>query len=166
MWGTDATRFYTVQDGWCWFFGAADHHTDEVMGWHTTKRGDRWAALQPIRQGIRVAFGNFAKEVARGLHVRCDWGPQYVATAWIQEVKWLGMTISPSYVGEPQCNGVAERFMRTLKEQCLYLSQFETLEQAQQIIGEFITRYNTQWLIERLGYRTPARAEAQRPRVA
>jgi hypothetical protein len=58
--------------------------------------------------------------------------------------------------------------MRTLKEQCLYLYQFETLEQAQQIIGEFITRYNTQWLIERLGYRTPAqvRAEAQRPRTA
>jgi hypothetical protein len=32
-------------------------------------------------------------------------------------VKWLGITISPSYVGEPECNGVIERFMRTLKEQ-------------------------------------------------
>jgi len=29
------------------------------------------------------------------------------------------MTITPSYVGEPECNGVIERFMRTLKEQCL-----------------------------------------------
>jgi len=47
--------------------------------------------------------------------------PEYIADAWINEVKWLGITISPSYVGEPQCNGVAERFMRTLKEQCLYL---------------------------------------------
>jgi transposase InsO family protein len=47
--------------------------------------------------------------------VRCDWGPQYIADAWINEVKWLGITISPSYVGEPECNGVAERFMRTLK---------------------------------------------------
>jgi hypothetical protein len=43
-----------------------------------------------------------------------------------------------------------------------------TLEQAQPIIGEYITRYNTQWLIERLGHRTPTqvRAEAQRPRAA
>jgi hypothetical protein len=31
-------------------------------------------------------------------------------------VKWLGMTITPSYDGEPECNGVNERFMRTLKE--------------------------------------------------
>jgi len=76
----------------------------------------------------------------------------------------LGCTISPSYVGEPECNGVAERFMRTLKEQCIYLHQFRSLEEAQRIIAEFITRYNTQWLIERLGHRTPtqARAEAQR----
>ena len=75
-------------------------------------------------------------------------------------MKWLGGTISPSYVGEPECNGVIERFMRTLKEQCIYLHQFASLEQAQQIIGEFIARYNTEWLIERLGHRTPAQGRA------
>ncbi len=160
MWGTDATRFYTVQDGWCWFFGAIDHYTDELLGWHVAKRGDRWAALEPIRQGVRYAFGDFAREIARGLKVRCDWGPQYIAAAWINEVKWVGITISPSYVGEPQCNGVAERFMRTLKEHCLYLHQFQSLEEARRLIAEFIDRYNTQWLIERLGYRTPVQARA------
>lgn len=67
MWGTDATRFYTEADGWCWFFGAIDHHTDELLGWHVAKLGDRWAALEPIRQGARhVAFGGFSKNVARG----------------------------------------------------------------------------------------------------
>src|SRR5437899_3265264 len=160
MWGTDATRFYTGRDGWCWFFGAIDHHLDEVVGWHTAKLGDRWAALEPIRQGVRYAFGRFGKDVARGLAIRCDWGPQYIADAWINEVKWLGCTISPSYVGEPECNGVAERFMRTLKEQCIYLHQFESLEEARRIIGKFIAQYNTEWLIERLGHRTPAQARA------
>ena len=168
MWGTDATRFYTEQDGWCWFFGAVDHYTDEGVGWHVAKLGDRWAALEPIRQGVRYAYGIFAKDVARGLRLRCDWGPQYTAAAWINEVKWLGITIAPSYVGEPQCNGVAERFMRTLKEQCLYLHQFQSLEEARGVIAEFIARYNTQWLIERLGHRTPAqaRADAQPLRAA
>jgi transposase InsO family protein len=155
---TDATRFYTERDGWCWFFGAIDHHLDEVVGWHTAKLGDRWAALEPIRQGVRHAFGRFGKDVARGLALRCDWGPQYIADAWISEVKWLGCTISPSYVGEPECNGVAERFVRTLKEQCICLHQFASLEEAHQRISEFIARYNTQWLIERLGHRTPAQA--------
>jgi transposase InsO family protein len=166
MWGTDATRFYTAREGWCWFFGAIDHHLDEVVGWHTAKFGDRWAALEPIRQGVRHAFGRFGKDVARGLALRCDWGPQYISDAGINEVKWLGCAISPSYVGEPQCNGVAERFMRTLKEQCIYLHQFASLEEAEQIIGEFIARYNAEWLIERLGHRTPAQARAEARRKA
>ena len=95
--------------------------------------------------------------LVRGLAIRCDWGPQYIADAWINEVKWLGITISPSYVGEPQCNGVIERFMRTLKEQCLYLHRFQTLEAARRMIAAFIDRYNHEWLIERLGYRTRPR---------
>ncbi len=140
MWGTDATRFYTEDQGWCWFFGAIDHHGDEIVGWHVAKLGDRWAALEPIRQGVSHAFGVFKKDIARGLKIRCDWGPQY--------------------------NGVIERFMRTLKEQCIYLHQFKTLEEARRIIGEFIVRYNTGWLIERLGYRTPAQARADAWRVA
>lgn len=166
MWGTDATRFYTEQDGWGWFFGAIDHGIDELLGWHVAKIGDRWAALEPMRQGIRHAFGDFRKDIARGLAVRCDWGPQYIADAWIQEVKWLGITISPSYVGEPECNGVIERFMRTLKAQCLYLHRFQTLEEARGVIAEFIDRYNREWLIERLGYRTPAQARAEGWRAA
>jgi transposase InsO family protein len=59
-----------------------------------------------------------------------------------------------------------ERFMRTLKEQCLYLQRFQTLEEARRIIAAFITRYNHEWLIERLDYRTPAQARAEGWRAA
>lgn len=89
-----------------------------------------------------------------------------MARVWIHEVKWLGITLSPAYVGEPECNGVVERFIRTLKEQYLYLHRFQTLEEAHRVIAEFIVRYNREWLIERLGYRTPAQARAEATRVA
>ena len=46
--------------------------------------------------------------------------------------------------------------MRTLKEQGIYLHQFRSLEEARQVIAEFIARDNPQRLIARLGYRTPA----------
>jgi putative transposase len=157
MWGTGATRFYTEADGWCWFFGAIDHCVDELVGWHTAKIGDPLGRARAAAPG-RAPRIRPLRDVARGLRIRCDWGPQYIADAWINEVKWLGMTITPSYVGEPECNGVIERFMRTLKEQCLYLHRFQSLAEARRIIGEFIARYNTEWLIERLGHHTPAGA--------
>ena len=75
------------------------------MGWKATKRGDRWAALE-LYQGVRYAFGRLGKDVARGLTVRSDWGPQYTAHVFGAELRWLGIVHSPSFVGEPQCNGV------------------------------------------------------------
>jgi len=158
MWGTDATRFYTEREGWCWFFGAVDHHTTELMGWHVAKVGDRWAALEPIRQGMTTAFGSIAPKVALGVALRHDWGSQYTANTFVNEIKCWGFTDTPAFVGEPECNGCAERFMRTLKEQCLYLHQFRDLEEARETIGAFIARYNAEWIVERLGYRTPAQA--------
>ena len=52
-WGTDASRFWTRAEGWCWFFGAVAHCASDVVGWHVAKKGDRWAALEPVRQGVR-----------------------------------------------------------------------------------------------------------------
>src|SRR5207249_11135425 len=105
-WGNHATPVYTEADGLWWFLGGIDHYSDDIVGRHTAKLGDRWAALEPLRQGVRHAFGRFGKDVARGLRIRCDWGPQYIADAWINEVKGPGMTIAPAYAGEPARNGV------------------------------------------------------------
>lgn len=46
--------------------------------------------------------------------------------------------------------------IRTLKEESLYLHDFESLDEARRAIGEFIVRYNAAWILERHGYRTPA----------
>ncbi len=165
-WGTDATMFYTEQDGWCWFFGAIDHCTDEITGWHVAKKGDRWAALEPIRQGVRARFGGYAPRIALGLGLRHDWGPQYTARQFSAELKWMGIRSSPAFVGEPACNGIVERFMRTLKEECIYVHRFQTLEEARWVIGAFIQRYNAEWILERHGYRTPAEVRQEFIRLA
>lgn len=166
LWGTDATRFYTKKDGWSWFFVAVDHCVSDVVGWHVAKKGDRWAALEPIRQGVRAHMDGYAPNIALGLGLRHDWGPQYTAHQFQGELDWLGIRSTASYVGEPECNGVAERFIRTLKEQCLYLHDFETLEEAREVIGEFIERYNRGWLLEAFDHRTPAEVRQQLMRKA
>ena len=51
---------------------------------------------------------------------------------------------------------------RTLKEECIHLHDFETLEEAREVTGAFIERYNNGWLLQRHGYLTPS----PRPREA
>jgi transposase InsO family protein len=160
MWGTDGTRFETEKDGWCWFVLAIDHADDYVVGHHVAKIGARFAPLEPIRQRIVESFGDLAQNIANGLLFRMDWGTQYTSDTFRNEVRFVGGKISHAFVREPQCNGVTERFIRTLKEECLWLYRFEDLDHARRVINEFIGRYNRQWIVERLGYRTAAQARA------
>jgi transposase InsO family protein len=90
LWGTDATRFYTKADGWCWFFGAVDHCVNDVVGWHVAQKGDRWAALEPIRQGVNAHLDGYASKIALGLGLRHDWGPQYTAHQFQGELALAG----------------------------------------------------------------------------
>ena len=99
------------------------------VGWDVAKLGDRWGRSNTFARRMSCLRG-FGKDVARGLRLRCDWDPYCIPDAWITGVKWLGTPISPPYVGEQKCNDVAERFTRTLKEQCIYLHRFETLAES------------------------------------
>jgi transposase InsO family protein len=76
------------------------------------------------------------------------------------EIECLGIEASPSFVREPEGNGVAERFIRTLKENLLWVRTFDTIEELRATLVEFAGRYNETWLVARHGYRTPAQVRA------
>lgn len=138
MWGADATMFRTVEDGNCWLFGVADHFNSECLGWTIEKIGDRWAAVESLRCAVRNVFGKFAVGAAEGVWLRHDHGTQYTARAFQADIRYAGIESTPAYVREPECNGLIERFFRTLKEQCLWIHHFRNVEEARRIIGRFI----------------------------
>lgn len=63
-------------------------------------------------------------------------------------------------------NGVAERFIRTLKENSLWVRTFATVAELVEALREFKRRYNGPWLIERHGFRTPSQARVDRNAAA
>lgn len=158
MWGTDATAAYTEEDGQVTVFVAVDHFTAECVGIHAAKPGTRYEALEPIKHGVRTRFGAVGRDVAQGLTVRHDNGSQYVSDVFQDELKFMGITSSPSFVRSPEGNGCAERFIRTLKEQLLWLRPFRNVEQLRLALLDWMRRYNRAWLVERHGFLTPEQA--------
>lgn len=158
MWGTDGARIFTVEDGWVWLFTAIEHWNAECVGWHVCKKGDRYAALQPIAMGLKSIFGSVAAGVARGLSIRQDHGTQYLSDHFQNQVKFWGAASSFAFIEQPQTNGVAERFNRTIKEQVIHGRIFKNLEEVRAAIAAFIEKYNRYWMIEKLGYKTPLQA--------
>lgn len=159
MWGTDATSCWTPE-GVATVFLAVDHCTGECIGLHAARHGTRFEALEPIRQGVREQFGEYREAIAQGLSLRHDHGSQYMSDAFQTELRFLGIASSPAFVREPETNGVSERFVKTLKEQLLWVQHFETIEQLRTALLAFKDRYNRGWLVQRHGYRTPAAVRA------
>jgi putative transposase len=112
LWGTDATMAWTKNDGWVWAFCCVDHFTAEAWT-SVAKRGDRFACLEPVYDGVTERFGRVDADLARGISLRHDWGPQYTSGHFQGAISWLGIEDSPAFAGEPRAtaarNGSSER---------------------------------------------------------
>ncbi len=159
MWGTDLTSTVTGE-GQASIFVTVDHCSTECIGIHAARRATRFEALEPLRQGVRACFGAFAKGSASGLELRHDHGSQFVADDYQRELAFLGIESSPAFVREPEGNGCVERFIRTLKENLLWVRRFDTVEELRLALHRFKETYNNAWIVERHGYQTPAAIRA------
>jgi transposase InsO family protein len=155
MWGTDLTTTWTGE-GQAAVFVAIDHCSADCVGIHAALQANRFEALEPIRQGVRRCFGGFAQGIASGLAVRHDHGSQYMSGDFQKELRFLGIESSPAFVRAPEGNGCAERFIRTLKENLLWVRSFDTVEELRRALLAFRDTYNATWLIERHGFRPPS----------
>ena len=161
VWGTDMTQTVTTQEGRAYVFIAVDHCSGEFIGTHASSRASRWEALEPIRQGLTRHFGGVGPDTAVGLILRHDHGSNYMSDDFQNEIRCFGITSSPAFVRQPEGNGVAERAIRTLKEQLLWVRHFATVEELRQALAAFAAKYNASWIRQRHGYRTPDQIRAE-----
>jgi len=161
MWGADGLRVWTVEDGWGWVFANVEHWNAECMGAHVVKLGDRFAAAEPVAQGVLSEFGSVGADAARGLKLRIDHGTQYLSDHFQAQIKFWGIAPSFAFLAEPETNGVVERFFRTLREQVLHGRTYRTLAEVRAAVGAFIEIYNESWLLEKLGYQSPRQARRE-----
>ena len=133
----------------------------ECVGWHVCKVGSRFAALDPIAQGLERRYGSLDADVARGLALRMDHGSQYLSDHFLKQIRYWGIHPSFGFVEEPETNGVAERWNRTLKEQAIHGRIFQNLAAVRAAVADFVVRYNQTWRLEKLGYHTPIEAREE-----
>src|SRR3954464_11225783 len=132
-----------------------------VPVWQLERWADRFAAAQALDLAIHTACGAVRADAARGLLLRHDHGSAFMSAHFQSQIPFLGLTPSFAFVRQPETKGVAERFIRTLKEQGVLGRIFRNAEEVRAAVRAFVARYNEHWLLEKNASRSPAQTRRE-----
>ena len=151
VWVSDIT-YIRLGQGFVFLAVVLDVFTRMVRGWQLSTAIDQELSLAALRMGLTQRTPQ--------IH-HSDQGVQYAAHAYIDLLRKHNIYISMAAVGKAEENGYAERFMRTIKEEEVDLSDYRSFSEAQSQIGKFIQDvYNSKRIHSSLGYLTPVEFEA------
>lgn len=132
-----------------------DAFSRRCIGWALSRQINTQLALAALRMALQT------RTIQPGLVHHSDQGVQYASFEYVAVLHRHDIQISMSRAGNPYDNAQAERFMRTLKEEEVYLNDYETFPEVRTSIRHFIEAvYNRKRLHSAIGYLTPVEFEA------
>ena len=153
-WATDLTTVWTQQDGLVAVAPVLDCGDRSLLAIDATKTQDSPSVLQPVRTALEAEFGQ-PDAVPQGLELRTDHGSQYTGGDCEDLCAYWHLEHTLAPVGRPTGNAVAERFMRTLKEELIWLRDWSSLAELRQALQAYRVVYNEQRPHQALGWETP-----------
>ena len=153
LWRADIT-YIRLRAEFVYLAVVLDAYSRRVIGWALGRTLEAGLAVSALSMALRQ------RRPAPGLVHHSDRGVQYASQEYTDLLKQHGAQISMSRKGNPYDNAACESFMKTLKYEEVYRSEYRDLADAYAQIGEFLERvYNQQRLHSALGYVPPAEFE-------
>jgi len=151
-WQIDATKIYTNLDGWVWQTSVLDLYDRRIVGHVVRKTCRSEDAKDALAIALDGAFGDAKPAELSLIH---DRGSQFTAWSFKAMVKRMKINDVVTAVRHPQSCGRLERFHRTLKEECIWLAEWESLGGLEVAVNQYVDYYNFERIHSALGYLTP-----------
>ena len=122
-WATDLAMVWCGRDRWCHLAIVIDCGSREVLGWRLSKRGHAGTAEAALEEALIYRFGHLGR-VWQPLVLRSDNGLVFTSRRYTATVRAYGLTQEFITPYTPEQNGLVERFIRSLKEECIWLNRW------------------------------------------
>lgn len=159
-WATDLTTTWTRLDGLAAITLVVDCGDRVALAASVSKSQESPVILGPLAKSLEKEFLE-PRNVPEGLELRSDHGSQFTGRDCEELCQhWhLDHTFAP--VGRPTGNAVVERLILTLKQELLWIRDWNTIDQLQSAIDGWLLTYNEFRPHQALGDLTPAEKRAQ-----
>lgn len=134
VWATDIT-YIPWQSGYVYLTAIIDWKTRAVLSWRLSNTMDVSFCLEALSEAVETA--GKAPEI-----LNTDQGCQFTCSEWIAAVEQLGTKVSMDGKGRWQDNVLIERLWRSVKHEWVLLHEYETIPELEQLLSEWIERYN------------------------
>ena len=135
--------------------------TRKLVGVHVSRRGRAIEAEKALEMACLAEFGLVYPRGEERPVLRSDIGKVFTSKRFMGRCKQYGLSQEFITPYTPQQNGMIERFFRSLKEECVWLHNFEGLKDARDAIEQCVAFYNEERPHQALGYLSPVEFEAQ-----
>jgi transposase InsO family protein len=158
-WGIDMTKVMVEPLGWVYVVIVLDWYTKKIVGHYAGLQAKTAHWLVALDHAVGCQFPHGSRD--HGLHLMSDNGCQPTSAALMRACTTLGISQAFTSYNNPKGNADTERFMRTLKEELLWLREWTCALELERALAAWVDWYNTQYLHSALGYRTPCQIEQQ-----
>ena len=141
VWQSDMTKVWAGPSvGWAYLVSVIDCCTREIVGWDLSLRCRTEEALAALNRAVLEAlpFGSRGT----GLTLTTDNGTQFTSARYVETLNRLGITHRRTAYNHPEGNSYIERFHRSLKEEEVWLNEYQSFDQAELSIARWIEEYN------------------------
>lgn len=159
-WAMDVTHVDCGRDGWGHLAAVIDCHDREIVGYEFALRSRAREAERALEDGCINRFGTLRPSGPTPI-VRSDNGLIFQSRRFRSACRDYRLEQEFITPYTPEQNGVIERFFRSLKEECVWLENFESFEHARLRVREWIHWYNHGRPHQSLGYVSPREFRAQ-----
>jgi len=144
-WCTDIT-YIKIQKGFVYCVALIDIFSRKIMGWSISPFLDVKSCLEALEMALQEATPEI---------INSDQGCQFTSKEWAMSLAASNIKISMDGKGRWADNITIERFWRSLKYEEIYLHSYETVDQVNKGIADYVIFYNTQRPHQGLDYETP-----------
>jgi len=146
VWSTDIT-YIPMKHGYMYLTAVIDWRSRYILSWNLSNSLSSESCIEALKMALRHGKPEIFNS---------DQGSQYTSTDFIEILEGEEISISMDGRGRALDNVFIERFWRTIKYECVYLSEFKDGRELYDVIKNYINFYNNERLHQSLDYRTPS----------